>query len=301
MVPRYCAVAPMDGACCRSWARPDRSTIPGITREGFAASPAECEATCFATTGCQAFSHSFTRRQCVLCSDCGAARQAAAKSRDVFTSWRRQREGETFATLADAVDVAGLRFWPGHISAGNLSRTVAPGACVAPRPCAAGALAVAIVLRGETFRWGCDAFGVAKQRQAAAAYDAMLASPLERRGHCVHLVLAIDRGCPSLDAALVAMHGDRVALAQRIRTEKQPANARAALDLLLSRAEMASRYDMVILARHDVQLLSPLDRWACALAQPRFSPTVLSVGSRCDPRAWRSFNCSSDLFYAVPP
>ena len=70
MVPRYCAVAPMDGACCRSWARPDRSTIPGITREGFAASPAECEATCFATTGCQAFSHSFTQRQCVLCSDC---------------------------------------------------------------------------------------------------------------------------------------------------------------------------------------------------------------------------------------
>ena len=57
---------------------------------------------------------------------------------------------------------------------------------------------------------------------------------------------------------------------------------------------------MVILARHDVQLLSPLDRWACNLAQPRFSPTVLSVGSQCDQRAWRSFNCTSDLLYAVP-
>ena len=61
-----------------------------------------------------------------------------------------------------------------------------------------------------------------------------------------------------------------------------------------------TRYDMVILARHDVQLLSPLDRWACSLAQPRFSPTVLSVGSQCDQRAWRSFNCTSDLLYAVP-
>ena len=46
----------------------------------------------------------------------------------------------------------------------------------------------------------------------AEAYDAMLATPLERRGHCVHLVLAIDRGCPALDAALVAMHGRRAAL-----------------------------------------------------------------------------------------
>ena len=229
MVPRYCAVAPLDGPCCTSRAHPDRSTIPGITREGFAESPSECEATCFATTGCHAFSHSVKRRQCVFCSDCAAARQASAKSRGVFTGWRRQREGETFATLADAVDVSGHRFWPGQISVGNLSRTVAAaeaGACVTPRPCAAGAMAVAIVLRGETlggkqarsglgasaaqvadwprlveaqgslehdlaltgasrepagrglsqrvhligetFRWGCDAFGVAKQRQACA-------------------------------------------------------------------------------------------------------------------------------------
>jgi hypothetical protein len=47
----------------------------------------------------------------------------------------------------------------------------------------------------------------------AEAYDVMLATPLERRGHCVHLVLAIDRGCPALDATLVAMHGGRAALA----------------------------------------------------------------------------------------
>ena len=125
MVPRYCAVAPLDGPCCTSRAHPDRSTIPGITREGFAESPSECEATCFATTGCHAFSHSVKRRQCVFCSDCAAARQASAKSRGVFTGWRRQREGETFATLADAVDVSGHRFWPGQISVGNLSRTVA--------------------------------------------------------------------------------------------------------------------------------------------------------------------------------
>jgi len=49
--------------------------------------------------------------------------------------------------------------------------------------------------------------------QVAEAYDLMLATPLERRGHCVHLVLAIDRGCPALDATLVAMHGGRAALA----------------------------------------------------------------------------------------
>ena len=40
--------------------------------------------------------------------------------------------------------------------------------------------------------------------------------------------------------------GDRVALAQRIHTDRQPANARVALDLLLSRAEMAARYEMLI-------------------------------------------------------
>ena len=153
MVPRYCAVAPLDGPCCTSRAHPDRSTIPGITREGFAESPSECEATCFATTGCYAFSHSVKRRQCVFCSDCAGARQTSAKSRGVFTGWRRQREGETFATLVGAPRThSGLRFWPGQISAGNVSRTVAAaqaGACVTPRPCAAGAMAVAIVLRGR--------------------------------------------------------------------------------------------------------------------------------------------------------
>ena len=56
----------------------------------------------------------------------------------------------------------------------------------------------------------------------------------------------------------------------------------------------------MVLARHDVQLLSPLDRWACSLARPRPNPMTLSVGSQCDQRAWRSFNCTSDLLYAVP-
>ena len=114
--------------------------------------------------------------------------------------------------LGAEAELGGQRYWPTANASGSPSSRTS---CVAPRPCARGALTVALVLRGELYRWGCDALGVSKQRQVARAYDAMLLTPLEQAGHCVHVVLALDRGCGAArDADLAAMYGDRVALAQ---------------------------------------------------------------------------------------
>jgi len=200
--------------------------------------------------------------------------------------------------LAAAAELDGHRYWPTANASGSASSRTS---CVTPRPCASGARAVALLLRGEIYRWGCDAFGVAKQREVAAAYNSMLLTPLEQAGHCVHVVLALDRGCGrERDADLIAMYGDRVALATRIATKRQPSNTRAALDLVTTDAAVRDRYDFVVFARHDVRLLRPLSRWACNLARAAPSADVLSVGSQCAPREWRAFNCSSDLMYVVP-
>ena len=334
---RFCSLPPSaeGGACCSdAHVHADRAGIPSVTREGFAPSPADCEGTCLATTGCSAFSHSAVRQQCVFCSGCDGAPRSMLKKKTSghFTNWLRQRPGAAFVQLAAEAELGGQRYWPTANASGSPSSRTS---CVSPRPCARGALTVALVLRGELYRWGCDALGVSKQRQVARAYDAMLATPLEQAGHCVHVVLALDRGCgPAHDAELVAMYGDRVALARRIDTNRQPANARAALDLVTGGAggaggtrgvggvsgmsggagagagagaaaavslsvSLRDRYDFVVFARHDVQLLSPLRRWACNLARAAPRRDVLSVGSQCDRRAWRGFNCSSDLMCVV--
>ena len=50
----------------------------------------------------------------------------------------------------------------------------------------------AILFRGEAYRWGCDANGVALQHAAASSHVSMIAEPLERDGHSVRAFFTYD-------------------------------------------------------------------------------------------------------------
>jgi len=151
------------------------------------------------------------------------------------------------------------------------------------------------LLRGETYRWGCDAFGVAKQREVMAAFESMLVRPLEHAGHCVHAYMYLHRGCPDRDAELQGMLADRLALAHRRRMRtlgSQAANMRQALDFFLA-APLATEYDSLIF---DVKLLTPYFTWGCRVADH----STISLASKCSPDVWEAFNCTSDILQVLP-
>ena len=50
----------------------------------------------------------------------------------------------------------------------------------------------AILFRGEAYRWGCDANGVALQHAAVASHVSMIAEPLEQYGHSVRTFFTYD-------------------------------------------------------------------------------------------------------------
>ena len=167
--------------------------------------------------------------------------------------------------------------------------------CSSPRPCSVTGHTVALLFRGETYRWGCDALGVAKQRSVMVAYHRMLIEPLEAMGHCVHLFFTLDRGCPARDGELERWAGDRLALSRRVRTYSQPENVRLVVDTFIKIGAW-EQYDFTALVRYDVQLLTPMHGWGCR----KLDANAISFAAKCDPRMWGAFNCTSDLLYVIP-
>ena len=293
----FCHVG-MGNACCTSKGLiPDRANIPGITRHSFADRPSMCEGICLAFPGCRAFSHSTSLKHCILCPDCSRHKHAPYGS---YSSWRLVGANETFAKevalaepkknrklLRATTDVG-----PGALKSGDSGEGA--GLCIAPRPCAGASTTVALVFRGETFRWGCDELGIEKQRRMIEAYQKMLIEPLEALGSCVHIFFVLDRGCPDRDGELERLAGDRLAFSRRVHTFSQPENVRSVLDIYLATA--SSKYDFTMLVRFDVQLLTPVTSWGCRV----LDSSVMSFAAKCDPKMWNAFNCTSDLLYVVP-
>ena len=165
---------------------------------------------------------------------------------------------------------------------------------------------VALLLRGQTFRWGCNPDAVSYQRDAVRSQQTMLLEPLKLLGYEVHTFLVLDaRGCNrTLDGALTEMHtaaGERVVtrvvgLGPNMQLVKwdQPRGVRAALNFFLDSGN-ASAYDYLVMTRHDVRLLQPLPKWRC-----RLDPNMLLLANHCEPHAWRQFNCSNDVLHIVP-
>ena len=275
----YCHVGRGAACCSTSGLIADRSAVPGVTRRAFADAPGQCEGLCAATAGCEAFSHSAATGHCVMCPGC--RRHRAAQHSGDYSNWRRTVWNDSFVTIAEAH----------HGGRRSLQREP----CITPRPCAAAAPSVALLYRGETYRWGCDEVGVAKQRSVLTAYRRMLIEPLEATGHCVHIFLVMDRGCPARDGEIERWAGDRLAFSRRVHTYSQPENARSVLDLYAADGAPA-RYDFTAIVRYDVHLLTPWHRWGCR----RLDATVMSFAAKCDRRMWNSFNCTSDLLYVIP-
>ena len=81
-------------------------------------------------------------------------------------------------------------------------------------------------------------------------------------------------------------------MAQVITARSQSERMRAALQFYGRLAQ----HDFLIVTRHDLTLLSPITSWS----SPSLEPNRVYVGSKCEPRTWQSFHCTSDIFYVIP-
>ena len=206
----------------------------------------------------------------------------------------------------------------------------------------------ALLYRGESHHWGCDAAGRYLQRLCMLSHRAMVIEPIEQSGGCVDVFLALNRKChvslpggppAALDTDIMAetLHGGaRVhVIARPVKSWSQASNFRHALNLVLrpacdsfavnrrhaaavtaasSNSSFAiggagvchadiisggSEYDVLIVTRYDVRLLTPLPRWACH-ADAVSLPAKIGVASRCGSQAWRGWHCSFDTLFVVP-
>lgn len=55
-----------------------------------------------------------------------------------------------------------------------------------------------------------------------------------------------------------------------------------------------SSYSALVIARHDVRLLSPVTSWLCDLN------ARVNVAAKCEQAAWRRYRCVNDLMFTVP-
>jgi hypothetical protein len=156
---------------------------------------------------------------------------------------------------------------------------------------------IALVLRGESFRWGCDAErGISTQHAAFASHISLLVEPLELRGFDVHVYLVTRPACAlpaqlsPLDVLINAAGSTRVRGAQLVTRQGQAAGMAEAVALLAN--NVSGAYTSVVFSRCDLTLTAHLDEWGCDPADA----SSLGLAGPC-----RDFaNCTSDVFYVVP-
>ena len=185
----------------------------------------------------------------------------------------------------------------------------------------------ALLFRGRSHRWGCDAASRFLQRAALQSHHEHISGPLERLGHCVDVYLTLHLPpCyshgehPQLVFDLVRSasqggRGQRGIFARWARSNlpghgsNQLQNFRAALDWL-GNASRSSPYDYTIVTRYDMRLLTPMQTWAChkpaklsdadLIAHSPSISRTLGIASQCYSRAWHNQQCTWDSFYIVP-
>lgn len=191
-------------------------------------------------------------------------------------------------------------------SASDLSFAALPP----PAACPTAAVRIAMVMRGEAFRWGCSASAQAHQRTAIHSH-VRLAARLEqhhsqatggRVAACARFYVAVDdrHDCGGeARRGLLAAFGERLASAKELTSAPpdQGAGAQAALTVFTSAAaaqgHSVSSYARLVISRLDVTLLSPQDfPWGCS--QP---DAHVCLAAKCEEKAWRSYRCVSDLIF----
>ena len=161
---------------------------------------------------------------------------------------------------------------------------------------------IALLFRGEAFRWGCDEWGVQTQREVSASYHKALIAPLERdHDACVSVFLFLSETHSCRDVhgqvQLRDVFSPWLSAATSERVLDQSQGLRRALSWFVETAGEPSQpaFSHVFIARHDVELLLPLRQWSWA--RERICLSSLSKG--------RLFNAShphsvEDVLYAVP-
>ena len=202
-------------------------------------------------------------------------------------------------------------------SPGRSMHAKRPVPVLAP-PCPPAVARIAIVMRGEAFRWGCSPPAIGHQFRAIRSHVA-LAERLEvhhdqqwlRRaksstprdnGSCARFYVAVDDRTPcgaSAVASLLAAFGPRLGGYRQLAAppRDQGEGMQAALGVLLSALKsqggVASLAHLVI-SRVDMTLLTPFAApWACA-------EDNVCVASKCEEAAWQSYRCVSDLLFLAP-
>ena len=171
-------------------------------------------------------------------------------------------------------------------------------------PTSSHGLRFALLLRGEPFRAGCARNGILYQQEATASYYTNLVGPLERRGHCVDVLLSVHGDCGgvrsrNVSSRLLETHlatqprPDAVRAFEHVRVADQGHGIRSALALFDACGGTAT-YDVLLLGRHDVRLLQPVWQWQCDLQKT----SQLHVAGRCSNRPLEE--CAQDYFIAVP-
>ena len=174
----------------------------------------------------------------------------------------------------------------------------------------------ALLLRGESYRWGCDGFGVRAQMHAVLSHAQHVGAPLEAAGHTMHTYLPFRRGvCGGQRLRELVVQAYRspssrsttpraVTVAPHLLdAPDQSAGMRGALNWFVATSQ-AQAHDFVIVMRFDVVLNMPIDRWWGSNVMPRVARftdlrDTVSLASRCEYIAWKRFNCSSDLIFVV--
>ena len=150
----------------------------------------------------------------------------------------------------------------------------------------------ALLLRGQTHRWGCDAVGRELQRAALRSQIEMLVSPLGG----VDIFLSLSRSCNSTcdDDVREAVGRTNVVSERNATAREQSANVQSAVGWFMRTAE--ARYRTLVMMRYDVLLLSPVTAWACNPSDP----DRISLASPVEERMWLRYNWTSDLMQIVP-
>lgn len=133
---------------------------------------------------------------------------------------------------------------------------------------------VALLLRGQSFHKGHhgSCFVELRDAQLDAAQSLLdkIVSPLERQKLPVDLFVTDQAGCnmSADELAVFRQGGERNVQAKELNTSSQETNIRAALDWFKQEVggidEIRRKYKLVIVTRHDLRWLSPIDAWPTA-------------------------------------
>lgn len=163
---------------------------------------------------------------------------------------------------------------------------------------------VALLMRGEAFRWGCSADALAWQMHAVRTHLQLAARLEGGEGGCAHFFVAVDnRVCGgTATRKLLGAFGARLAAQTTFSTPPADQGVGVQAVVALFKDKAASivgpagvlGYTRIVLSRIDLALLTPnAAPWAC-------TDDSICVASKCEAAGWDMYKCVNDLLFMAP-